>query len=84
MQIIETTPAQHIQYAYASVEAINAIIAAKTFDSNSLDALSRNMQHLQIISSQDYAAQFPSDVATFATAISNAQVTLASESAPTA
>ena len=76
MQPLETTPTQHIQYAYTSVDVINLIIASKVFDSEALDRLARNMEHLQGISVSNYASQFPSDIAVFATAISAAQAQL--------
>lgn len=73
MEPFETTPAQHIQYAHASVDVINSIIASGVFDSGTLDRLARNMEHLQGISASDYSSQFPTDLAVFAIAIISAQ-----------
>lgn len=74
--LLDTTPAQHIQYAHASVDVINSIIAGGVFDSEALDKLARNAEHLQGISASDYASQFPSDIAVFALAINAAQAHL--------
>ena len=73
MEPLETTPAQHIQYAHASVDVINSIIDSGVFDFEALDRLTKNAEHLQGISASAYASQFPTDLAVFSRAIISAQ-----------
>jgi len=74
MEIIEITPAQHIQYAHASVDVINNILASGSLDSDAKESLKRNAEHLAIICDKDYASQFSNDIAIFQAAIVAAQV----------